>query len=65
MAIPDSHPQSMKLRDWSLITGRGAKKRERGTCELVKFYPTKRGMAEKVSAMLKGGIRGFGVRFMQ
>ena len=43
------------LRDWSLITGRGATKREGGGH--VKFYPYEKDGegAEKVLAMLKGG----------
>ena len=44
------------LRDWSLITGRGATKREGGGH--VKFYPyEKGGGAEKVLAMLKRGVQ--------
>ena len=50
------------LRDWSLITGSGAKKREAGgggatkwegggACEVV---PLQKDGAEKISAMLKG-----------
>ena len=41
------------IRDWSLIMGRGATKREGGH---VKFYPyEKRGWAEKFVAMLQSG----------
>ena len=43
------------LRDWSLITGRGATKRE-GGCEVL---PLRKGGAEKVLAMLKGGHETF------
>ena len=46
----------MLLRNWSLITGRGATKRE--GCGHVKFYPYEKGGAEKVLAMLKGGRGG-------
>ena len=42
------------LRDWSLITGRGgATKREGGGAREVS--PLRKGGAEKVLAMLKGG----------
>ena len=49
------------IRDWSLITGRGATKREGGH---VQFYSYEKGEgAEKVEAMLKGGTKRFGVVF--
>ena len=45
------------VRDWSLITGRGLQNgRGGGACE---FYPYKKGGAEKVLAMLKGGHKKF------
>ena len=55
------------LRDWSLITGRGAAEREGGgACEVI---PLQKGEeAENVLAMLKrgrGGRQSFGVVFMQ
>ena len=53
------------LRDWSLITGRGAIKREGGACEVLPLR--KRvggGGAEEVLAMLKGGHKSFGIVFM-
>ena len=54
-------PWGPGLRDWSLITGRGATEREGGH---VKFYPyEKGGGAQKVLAMLKGGTTSFGVVF--
>ena len=46
-----------KLRDWSLITGRGGLQNGRGGH--VKFYPYKKGGAQKVIAMLKGGHKKF------
>ena len=50
-----------KLRDWSLIMGRGSTKREGG-----KFYPyEKGGGAEKVLSMLKGGTESFEVVLTQ
>ena len=42
------------LRDWSLITGRGATKREEGH---VKFYPYEMGGGGIFLAMLNGGHR--------
>ena len=43
----------MRVKDWSLITGRGgATKREGGAPEVL---PLQKGGAEKVLAMLKGG----------
>ena len=48
--------QMHRYRDWSLITGRGATKREGGH---AKFYPYEKGGAEKVLAMLKGGHKMF------
>ena len=43
----------MKVRDWSLITGRGGYKTGGGgACEVL---PLQKGGAEKVLAMLKGG----------
>ena len=41
------------LRNWSLITGRGATKWERG--QQRKFYPYKKGEAENVLGMVRGG----------
>ena len=49
------------LRDWSLLTGRGGYKTGGGGP--VKFYPYKKGGAEKVLAILKGGTTSFGVVF--
>ena len=45
------------IRDWSLITGRGATKREGGGAREV--LPLRKGGAEKVLAMLKGGHNKF------
>ena len=46
------------VRDWSLITGRGGGVKTGGWN--VNFYPyKKRGGAEKVLAMLKGGHNKF------
>ena len=52
-----------RIRDWSLITGRGATKREGGGAREV--LPLRKGGrgAEKVLAMLKGGTQIFGVVF--
>ena len=44
------------LRDWSLITGRGATKREGGAREVL---PIQKGGAGKVLATLKGGHKKF------
>ena len=41
----------MAIRDWSLITGRGATKRQGVTREVL---PLRKGGAENVLAMLKG-----------
>ena len=50
----DSMLPNPNLRDWSLITGRGATKREGGgACEVLPLR--KGGGMEKVLAMLKGG----------
>ena len=47
-----------RVRDWSLITGRGGYKTGGGGH--VKFYPYKKGGgAEKVLAILKGGHNKF------
>ena len=45
-----------KLRDWSLITGRGGYKTGGGAREVL---PLRKGLAEKVLAMLKGGHNKF------
>ena len=45
----------MKIREWSLITGRGGLQNGRGGH--VKFYPYEKGGAEKVLAILKGGAQ--------
>ena len=53
-----------RLRDWSLITGRGggATKQEGGACEVLAL---RKGGAGKVLAMLKGETKRFGVVFMR
>ena len=52
---PERHKEA--VRDWSLITGRGgATKREGGAREVL---PLRKGRAEKVLAMLKGGHKKF------
>ena len=48
------------IRDWSLFTGRGGYKTGGGACEV---FPLRKGGAEKVLAMLKGGTNSFGVVF--
>ena len=53
-----------ELREWSLITARGATEQEGGrTTEQaggqVKFYPYKNRRAENILAMLKGGHNKF------
>ena len=48
--MPGSLP--IVIRDWSLITGRGATKREGEAHEVL---PLRKGGAEQVLAMLKGG----------
>ena len=55
----NGRPFSTKLREWSLITGRGGGLHKgRGGYKKaggqLKFYPYKKG-SEKVLAMLKGG----------
>ena len=50
------------VRDWSLITRRGGYKTGGGG-GTRSFTPTKRGGAEKVLAMLKGGHKKFWGRF--
>ena len=48
-----------RVRDWSLITGRGGGGLQNGRGGgHVKFYPFEKG-AEKVLAMLKGGHKKF------
>ena len=50
-----------RIREWSLITGRGGLQNGRGGH--VKFYPYEKGGAEKVLAILKGGHTKFWDRF--
>ena len=55
----NGRPFSTKLREWSLITGRGGGYKKGGggykkAGGQLKFYPYKKG-SEKVLAMLKGG----------
>ena len=45
---------AMKVRDWSLITGRGGYKTGGGAREVL---PLRKGGAQKVLAMLKGGAQ--------
>ena len=46
------------FRDWLLITGKGGYNTGVGACEVL---PLRKGGAETVLAMLKGGIKRFGV----
>ena len=48
------------IRDWSLITGRGGYQTGGGAREVL---PLRKGEAEKVLAMLKGGHKKFWGRF--
>ena len=45
----------LSIRDWSLITGRGATKWEGEACEVLPLR--KGGGVEKVLSMLKGGTQ--------
>ena len=48
-----------QLKDWSLITERGATKREGGGGGMCEVLPLRKGGTEKVLAILKGGHKMF------